>query len=401
MKKVRIIMMSKNFFVLLFILIICIIFTGGQYEVFSKNSNNNEMKAGKFNYMPEGCYANKVTEKVLENPYIVGILISTSWRDIERREGDFDWSNLDNYINLANAAGKVVTLNLFAGGRNTPDWVKQLPEVQLYSFVDTNMYHSTYCEEDTMPVFWDPIFLEKKMSFIKAAGQRYANNENVVGVMVSFASANTNDMYVPHKVGFVCGQQINQVQDWLDVGYTTEKMLNAGKKTISAWAAAFPNQALKLPIGLTDSKLDGTVTKLAELIVDFGYSAFPDRFFAQMNGLCTLTPYADDPLIINACSGDSLYIMKLLFEHRPQIGLQMLAGASNGDKDNCRLNGRRSPCYPRDVLLESVGIAISYDPHFIEYWHIDAENIELQSVLEYVNNILNSINYTKIINPRR
>ena len=370
---------------------------GCQYQVFPEPTNaaksdslmeEEELAKAPTVLMPAGSYANQVTNGVLQNPDVIGILIGTSWRDIEDSEGVFDWSRLDERIDQATAAGKAVTLNLFAGGRNTPDWVKQLPGVELYSFIDTSPYHSTYCQEDTMPVFWDPVFLEKKKAFIRAAGERYADNPDIVGVMVSFANANSNEWHVPHAVGDVCDTQVDQVQDWLDAGYTTTKMLDAGKETIDAWADAFPGQALKLPIAPTHRDLDGSITELAELIVDYGYATYPDRFFAQMNGLSTKIPYADDPDIVNAIPDTPPYFMKLLLDHSPQIGLQMLAGASNGDTDNCRLNGKKSPCPPVDVLQETVEIGLSYHPSYIEYWYVDAENPELRPVLQYANQMM-------------
>jgi hypothetical protein len=235
-----------------------------------------------------------------------------------------------------------------------------------------------------MPVFWDPIFLEKKKNFIWVAGERYAANDSILGVMVSFCNPILGDWWVPHEVGYFCGQDSNKVQDWLNAGYTTEKMLNAGKETIDAWATAFPNKMLKLPVSVTHRNLDGNATNLAELIMNYAYSQYPDRFFAQSNGLSTKIPYSNDPEIINASIGTRNYLYKLLLDHSPKIGLQMLDSVTDWDENNCRVNGGESPCPPYDVFLEAINIGLSYNPHFIEYSHTDAENPNLQPILDYI-----------------
>lgn len=302
---------------------------------------------------------------------------------IEQVPGIFIWASLDEEINNAINAGKKIVLNLLTEGVNTPTWVMNLPGVQLFSLIDTNQYHEIYCQEITMPVFWDPIFLEKKKNFIQVAGERYAANDSIAGIMVPFCHPIYGDWYVPHVVGYVCEKNLNQAQDLLDVGYTTEKMFNVGKETIDAWAIAFPNKALKLPIAPTHQDLDGNATNLAESIVNYAYSQYPDRFYAQINGLDIKTPYSNDPAIINASPGTLEYLFKIFLDHSPQIGFQMKAAATNGDIDNCRLNGGDFPCPPYDVLLEAVNIGLSYYPHFIEFWHVDGENPELQPILDY------------------
>ena len=312
-----------------------------------------------------------------------GIMIRQSWSEIEQFEGVLIWENLDEEINNAINDGKKIVLNLIAGGINTPSWVMSLPGLQLFNFIDTNKYHETYCQELAMPIFWDPIFLEKKKNFIRAAGKRYAANGFILGVMVSFCNPIFGDWYVPHEVGYFCGRDLNQVQDWLNVGYTTEKLFNAGKETIDAWAIAFPNKMLKLPVAPNHNNLDANETDLAESIVNYAYSQYPDRFFAQSNSLSTKIPYSNDPEIINASPGTKYYLFKVLLDHSPKIGFQMLSSASSGDEDDCRLNGGDFPCPPYDVLLEAVNIGLSYYPHFIEFWQVDGENPELQPILDY------------------
>ena len=79
-------------------------------------------------------------------------------------EGMYDWSYFDSEITKVAKAGKKVLLRISSGGKNTPEWVFDAG-VQTFSFVDPQTNATI-----TVPVWWDPIFLEKKRNFIAAMG---------------------------------------------------------------------------------------------------------------------------------------------------------------------------------------------------------------------------------------
>ncbi len=335
-----------------------------------------------------------IPSEIINNPGVVGILTGALWSEIEKEEGVYDWSKIDSKISQAKKAGLKVALKIQMSPARAPDWLKNNPEVQKIEVIDTNFNHkASYCKKLSYPIFWDPIFHEKKKELIRAAGERYSNNPAVVAIMASFANFYSEDWHIPHTKGCMdCDNNgtketcMDQVQNWLDAGYTTEKMFSVGKEIIDTTAEAFPNQALKLPLAPTHKDLDGTPIKLVEMIMNYTYSKYPKRFFAQMCGLSTGIPYANDSSVTGASQETSLYIMKLLLKHSPQIGLQMLSAASlckEGEK--CRQdNGNK--CLSNDhecILMESVKIGLSYKPYFIEYWKADAANPELYPVEKY------------------
>jgi hypothetical protein len=357
---------------------------------------------------PNGSYSMKTTATALNNPGVTGTIIYIPWQKIKPckagtsgtdpnnkpcQEGDYNWAEIDKELNLAEAVGKPVTLDIQAGGKQVPDWLRNTAGIQLIDFLDTNSYRASNCTRFSMPVYWDPIFLGKKKEFISDLGKKYGSNSNIKGMMVQFVQTFANDWYLPRLLSTqnACpeDEDENQIQKWIDVGYSTDKMYNAGKETIDAWANAFPGKALKHPIHRTDKRLDSTPAELAEKIINYGYSKYPDRFYAQLNTLKTDTLCASDAKITGAKpenNSQDYYIMRMLSQHPNQIGLQMLAAATNGPSvDNCRQNGGAEPCDPETVLQKSVDVALSYKPAYIEYWHEDAENPDLQDVLKYAN----------------
>src|SRR4029077_5058378 len=131
--------------------------------------------------IPKGIFSMTVSgpngfpDLILNNTDIVGLDIGDQWPDIETTEGVYNWSTIDTQLAQAEAHGKQVVLGITSGGINVPDWLlTEYPDIQTFSFIDTNIYHPTYGQELTIPVFWDPTFLGKKIAFIQAAAAHYA-----------------------------------------------------------------------------------------------------------------------------------------------------------------------------------------------------------------------------------
>src|SRR5215813_12324308 len=153
--------------------------------------------------IPKGIFsmpaveANGFPNLILNDTRIVGLDLGGTWADFEATEGVYDWSSVDSELAKAEAHGKQVLLRIVSGGINVPDWLLADPNVQTFTFIDDNPYHSTYGEELTIPVFWDPIFLAKKIALIQAAGAHFSSHSNIVVVACSFANTTTGDWDIP------------------------------------------------------------------------------------------------------------------------------------------------------------------------------------------------------------
>src|SRR5438874_11451370 len=243
-------------------------------------------------------------DQILNDSRIVGLDIGDQWQDIETTEGVYDWSTLDTQLAQAKAHGKKIALGITSGGLNVPDWLlANYPAIQTFTFIDTNPHHSTYGQPVTMPIFWDPIFLAKKIAFIQAAAAHYASHSSVAVVSCSFANATTGDWNIPDAP--------EDIANWLAAGYTTELMVNAGETLIDATMAAFPNQNVVMPIGRNTTGLDPTVDYLSETVVDYATSTY-GRFITAKYSLAATT---DDPSIDDS----SLDNWGVLFDQCPNV----------------------------------------------------------------------------------
>ena len=325
--------------------------------------------------IPKGVVSMPATEpggfpdSILNDSRIVGLDLGNQWQDIEATEGVYDWSSIDSELVKAEAHGKQVILVIPSGGINVPAWLlANYPAIQTFTFLDPNPYHRTYGQPLTIPVFWDPIFLAKKIALIRAAGAHYASHSSIAVVSCAFANATTDDWNIPNATA--------DIANWLAAGYSTELMVNAGETIIDATMAAFPNQNVVMAIGRNSDTLDPTQDYLAERVVDYATTTY-GRFVTTKYSLAANTP---DPAVDTA-----LFNWQVLFNQRPNVAGQMLWKVT-GD-NTYRMNGR-VPGNPGTILLNAITIGTHYGMQYEEIYEIDLKNSTLSSVIDTANTLL-------------
>ncbi len=324
-----------------------------------------------------GVYSLRPTESVLQKDFVEGALIAVRWFELEPVEGQYDWSMIDEALELVEGAGKVAVLNVMTSGVSVPSWLLDNYDVQVFDFVDENQYHPTYGDTFTVPVYWDSVYLAKKFEFLSQLAERYAGRESIVAVMVSFVGTMTNDWFIPD----------NAYGQLLDMGYSNELMLEVARRTVDFWAQHFPDKALKMPIGFSPAYDNVTSTDLAEAVIDYAYNAYPGRFYAQINALSTIIPLATDVRVTSASPGTAYYLLKLLAEHPGENGLQMLCDFTSQAQ---RLdNGNVCPDLSAGCVMSALKrIADSYQVHYVEFWYQDLENNGLDEYISAFTEVL-------------
>ena len=318
---------------------------------------------------PRGVFSLSNTDRiandiVLNNPDVTGVCIRHSWANLEPTEGVFDWTFLDSEVARAAAAGKQVMLRIRTQEAK-PRWVTAAIRNAggtFFTFYDNGV-------RTTIPVFWDPTFLAKKTAMITALGARFTNNPAVTLVVASFANCSSEDWCVPHTPP--------DIARWLALGYTSEKMIEAGRTIIDATMAAFPNQYVTLAVGGTGDghgiDLDPTDDYVARNAVLNARASWPGRLFVQKNTLKTCIPAPPGT--------DTIY--EMIWDFQPLVGWQMLFPCVNDPtyRVNCGV-----PIDPAIALRESVDAGVSYGAKFIEIYQTDV--INLPTVITYAHDAL-------------
>ena len=301
---------------------------------------------------------------VLANPNVDGISLRQDWASLEPTEGNFDFSYLDTTVASCAASGKMVLIRIGSQSPK-PAWVNAAITAAggtFFTFIDAGT-------SITIPVFWDPTFLAKKKAMIAALGAHFTNNPSVKVVVASFANSSSEDWGVPHTP--------QDVTNWFAVGYTTDKLLAAGKEIIDTTMIAFPNQVVTMAVNGSGHgnglNLDPTNDYAARAAVATARASWPGRFIVQKNDLSTFTPPAPGT--------DSLY--EMIWDFRPDVAGQMVFQCANDP--TYRANGG-VPQDPALTLRESVDNAVSYSEKFVEIYQTDVNS--LLDTIAYAHTVL-------------
>ncbi len=345
----------------------------------SKTSSPTNEASGVFAY-PAGVYGlgpgtSFAASSLSQSAGVVGMFLNWNWNQVDlstdANHPSYLWdttgNQMDTEIASLSAQGLKVALKITASPLTAPTYVVNGASQNFNSYYTSG----TTCAAVNAPAFFDPFYHAQKKKMIEAAGAHFANNPAVIAVVGSFANFETDDWNVPHSSGTCNNVSYSNDTAWQSIGYTHALMLQIGEDILTTTATAFPNQAIKLPIQVTDATLDGTSTQLAQDILSYAYSSetFGKRFFAQINFLHGNSPTACQAL--TATPGTSSYIFTLIADYAPQIGIQFASSAADDTSNNCRENGF-SPCPASSTLQNAETIALSYQPRFIEVWQIDA-----------------------------
>jgi uncharacterized repeat protein (TIGR01451 family) len=331
---------------------------------------------GVFCLLPQSQGAGK-DPAIYSDPSVDGVSVRQSWADLEPSDGVFDFTFLDAVTTMARVSGKQVLLRIgtsggsAAKGGNTPNWVFDAVNAEPLA---SSQKFFTWNDNGTMrtiPVFWDPVYLAKKKAMIKALGAHLANNPIVKIVSTSFANSQSEDWAVPHTS--------TDVSNWLAAGYTSDKMLSAGKQIIDTTMAAFPYQYVTMAVGGNGHtggvNLDPDENYVARNAVQAARASWPGRFIVQKNNLATYIPPAPGT--------KTLY--QIMWDSAPDIGAQMV-WFCYGD-NTYRVNGGVA-IDPSKALTKSADMALGYGVKYIEIYRKDITN--LAAATKYAHDALTS-----------
>jgi hypothetical protein len=206
----------------------------------------------------------------------------------------------------------------------------------------------------TIAVFWDPVWLAKKTAMITALGARYSSNPAVKIVGASFANATTEDWGVPCTPPAAAA--------WFAAGYTSARMLDAGRQIIDATMAAFPNQYVTLAVAGNGPILDPDPDYVARNAVLNARASWPGRLIVQKDSLATFIPAAPG-------TGSR---WELLWNSGPDVAGQVLYWCY-GDT-TYRVN-HGVPIDPSTALVNSVDKGVAYGMKYIEIYRRDVLNL--------------------------
>ena len=281
----------------------------------------------------------------LNDPLVYGLSWRFRWRTIEPREGQYNWSMIDEAIEVTAKARKQVLVRLVAG-MHTPEWV-YAGGAEAFEFGDAEVAGGQRHPEGTrMPHPWDDVYLGKWEAFITALGRRYNGNAHIYSVAMS-GGGYIDEMNLPKAF-----------ERWQQVGYTDEKLIQAWKRIIDAYRRAFPDTPTNLAINEPLGSLQRS--NVLSPVVSYVLATYPGKVYLQQNAL-----KADFPR-------DSR-IRKIIREAsvKTVVGYQMLGGKGFLE----RQTGDRVAAF-RHALEDNAS--------YVEVYAPDVRDARLRGALEFL-----------------
>lgn len=109
------------------------------------------------------------------------------WASLEPREGEYDWSSVEDFLAAWARLGRVCNLGVMCasthtrnpGGRSTPGWVFEAGAKSITIELRPERPTSGTPGTKVAPVFDDPVFLAKHGAFVKAFGRRFDGDPRI------------------------------------------------------------------------------------------------------------------------------------------------------------------------------------------------------------------------------
>lgn len=218
--------------------------------------------------IPQSPETSEKTINILErNDCLDGVFIRVHWENIEKSNGDYDWSHLDWAVELAHKHGLQYKVML-QPGRNTPDWVYEEGAVPFETTFPWPM-RSEYGQKTKIPVPWDPVYQFYFRKMLKKFGDRYGNDEHFVALTLTGVNFTYGEMHLP--------KTSEDMENWENFGDYPLRIENVYKDLIDFYAKVFPHQQMVLHLTMPIPGMGENVYN----IVNYGLDKYPAKLALQ------------------------------------------------------------------------------------------------------------------------
>jgi hypothetical protein len=246
-----------------------------------------------------------------------------NWSDVEPQEGVYNWSRIDNDFNAWTGVGKKFAFGVMNANSSTPtnkyvtpQWVFRAGARSIKSWTYDNILHRKGVQY--IPVWDDPIFLQKVQDFTTALAQRYDGNPNIAFVDVrSYGNWGVQDTNgLPRSVLLTPKGVQEHIQIYRNAFKHTQLINPWGSplyKSIYAWA-------INQHIGL---RRDGIMVQStgSELTLAYGKAPIVFEFYSTYQWLAMKKQWSDAKLLSDVVVGKPNYINLGQWDNDAQVML--------------------------------------------------------------------------------
>jgi len=134
----------------------------------------------------------------IQNPSISGAFFQVIWSEIEKTDGQYDWTAVDSWIKPWKDAGKNVALRIMwsTSGYWPPVYYKHPTPQWVWEKGAKFAYHDL--SQTEIPLIWDPIYKKYAFRFLREISRKFENDNSILFFDVT-PGAETN----PYRSGTI------------------------------------------------------------------------------------------------------------------------------------------------------------------------------------------------------
>lgn len=306
-------------------------------------------------YYAKADYAAAESARIIANPHLVGALFQVIWSEVEKKDGECDWREVDQWIKPWLAAGKKIAIRIMwstSGAWPRPYYKTPTPAWVWQQGARFARHAPTGTE---IPLIWDPIYKKYAWRFLAQFAARYGDNPNLLFVDVT-PGAETN----PYRFGTInrTDPGFKDVFERIKTSdgrhYSEALWLDTIKEWVDASDRIFPRTPLLVTLNVGGLRGESRLIPIGDYCASKG-------FYVGQNGLAG-SSYRD------ADSGRTQAFLRWAGQSKLFFEMVQKSGGRTGTLMEVMQAAERIQCsylnvYPEDVRQGTRGEK-DFDPRF-------------------------------------
>lgn len=190
-------------------------------------------------------YSSSEVEQILGNPAVSGLVLRQYWEDLEPREGQFNFSSINDALARAKSAGKKVSL-IIVPGLFSPAWLlSKIPSCDPYLGQSFNPSQKVDCGQVTfdvpygrqhgrsrqLPLPWNAVYKSAWTKFLESFGKQYNSSDTFVSIAVAGPTSVSAEMSLPSD----SPEEMEKWRQLLKLFYPDKSYQESNRAIIEEW----------------------------------------------------------------------------------------------------------------------------------------------------------------------
>lgn len=269
--------------------------------------------------------------KLLDRTDVSGISVLIPWNLLEPQEEKYDFSKIDQLLQLCKQKNKTLILRISTAGADesqdsdTPSWV-------FASDTKSITYKGSDGKDHKMPIFWDSSYLAKWGNFVAELGRKYDKNESLHSVGITGGGILGGTEVVPDLISAKERATNKDNYKTLETtlmkehGMSQRQLVEHWKYVADIFPKAFPHTRLNFDIDPPTPNRAGQDS--LDEISDYLIYRYGQRIYLTRQGISDAKHGFDQYRVLLKFHGDTLTGYQLTQEIKPEELVKLVKNAA-------------------------------------------------------------------------